>query len=462
MATSLLPAVVPVYVLLCLLLGGSSRGELANMLLQLGAIAILAVAALMRPRMQSGPPGRVLAILMAAVVALAIVQLIPLPPELWSRLPGRDLVSRGFDLLQQPRPWLPLSLAPYDSVASALWLLPPYAIVVGMVRSGAYRHSWLAIALLLSTFTGILFGALQVTSADVSQSPWYLYPVTNHGQAVGLFANSNHMATLLVVTIPFVVAMYGSRSKRKRHVPSSAGRLVILGGAMFAILAGIALNGSLAGIGLAIPVFAASLFIFAPAADQKTRWGLSVVGILGLLSVAGVLASPFGNNLTTSGVEADYSSRYSTFVNGFRAAKDHFPAGSGIGTFADIYPSYENTTVADRWFVNHAHNDYIELGLETGLAGILLIIGFMIWWAGRTVAVWRAPVVNQYARAASIASGAVLAHSLVDFPLRMSAIAAVFAMCVALLAGPRRRLSDEGVSEGSPQDRGRARHLSIR
>lgn len=462
MPASISPAVIPAYLLLCLVLGGSTRGDWSNLLLQIGAIAILAGAMLASPRSRSGLSGRLLTILMVGTVAVALVQVIPLPPELWSRLPGRVPIARGFDLLGQPRPWLPLSLAPYDTIVSALWLLPPYAIVVGMLRAGAYRHSWLALAMLFATLTGIVVGALQVTSADPAQSPWYFYSITNYGRAVGLFANSNHMATLLVVTIPFVVAMYGPQSSRKHHVQSSAGRAVILGGAMLAILAGIALNGSLAGIGLAIPVLAASLFIFSPTRGRQARWALTIVGLLAFISVAAVLTSPFQNNLTTAGVEADYSSRYTTFSNGLRAAADHFPVGSGIGTFVNIYPSYENPVIADRWFVNHAHNDYIELALETGIAGIFLMLGFILWWAGRAAAVWGAPVVNHYARAATIASGAILAHSMVDYPLRMSAIAAVFAVCVALMAGPRRRLGTENVPEHSSEGGGdRPRHLSI-
>ena len=95
--------------------------------------------------------------------------------------------------------------------------------------------------------------------------------------------------------------------------------------------------------------------------------------------------------------------------------------------------------------------------LETGLAGLLLIAVFLLWWAGRVIAIWRAPIIDHFARAATIASGAILAHSMVDFPLRTSAIAAVFAMCIALMAGPRLRLKvNRAPSEGQG-----ARHLSI-
>jgi O-antigen ligase len=113
----------------------------------------------------------------------------------------------------------------------------------------------------------------------------------------------------------------------------------------------------------------------------------------------------------------------------------------------------------DRWFINHVHNDYIEIALETGLAGIILMVTFLLWWTGRTIAIWRSPAIDYYGRAATIATGALLAPSRVDFPLRTSGLAAGFAICLALMAGPRRRVDDE--AQNPDEQPSRARHLSI-
>jgi O-antigen ligase len=387
-----------------------------------------------------------------------VVQLIPLPPGLWSALPGREPIAAGYRLLGMDLPWLPLSLAPHDTLSSALWLLPPAAVLVGILRLGAHRDLWLGLALVAATFVGILLGALQVTSADVLNSPWYLYRVTTNGQAAGLFANSNHMATLMVATLPFLVALYGARGRSGRRVQASAGKVAMLAVAVVVVVTGIALNHSIAGVGLGIPVAVASLFVRAPIDARWTKLGLASVGLVGLLAVAAIFLGPVDNNLTAAGADQSSSSRYTSFSNGLRATADHFPLGSGLGTFADVYPAYENQTIVDRWYINHVHNDYIELALETGIAGIILILAFLLWWVGRAIAVWRAPTIDYFGRAASIASAAMLVHSLVEFPLRTSALAAVFAMCVALMAGPRRRAEDAAAIEAEP---GGARHLSI-
>jgi O-antigen ligase len=87
--------------------------------------------------------------------------------------------------------------------------------------------------------------------------------------------------------------------------------------------------------------------------------------------------------------------------------------------------------------VIHAHDDYAELVLELGLAGVLLIVGFLACWGRMVWHAWRYAEAGIYARAAAIGSAAILVHSLVDFPLRTAAVDAVFAMCLALLVERR-------------------------
>ena len=459
MTVQLRQVVIPFYIFVCLLVGGSSRAPWSNMALQLGAVAILGWAVLARPRFKAGRPGTQLAAMLFVMVALIGLQLVPLPPAVWSALPARDAVAHGFDLLRTPLPWLPLSMSPYDTLNSALWLLPPFAVLAGVLRLGAYRETWIALAIVLAALAGVILGALQLAGNGDAASNWYIYSNTNEGSAVGFFANANHMAILLVATVPFIFGFEARTSLTlTREVRASVGKAVILGGTLMVILVGIILNRSLAGYALGAFALTASVFIRLHLEDPRARWGLVVVGLGGLLATAVIVASPAQNNLTAAGVETDYSSRYTSFTNSLRAVADHFPVGSGLGTFADVYPAYENPTWVDRWYVNHVHNDYIEIALETGLPGIILMAAFLLWWLQRAVAVWRAPEINQLARAATIASGAIMLHSLVDFPLRTTAIASLFAFCVAIMVGMRRRPKIEASIE---KGAGGARHLSI-
>ncbi len=455
---SLRDAVAPMFLFACLLLGGSTQVAWPNMVLQLTAIVILAWAGIAAPRAHAGPPGRNLVWLCYSMLALILLQIVPLPPAIWSALPGREIVVRGYALLDQPLPWLPLSLAPYETITAALWLLPPLAIIAAILRMGSYRAAWLAIVLGITSLSGVLLGILQVTSGDAHMSPWYLYRITSHGSATGFFANSNHIATLLIVSVPFMVALLGATRPGQRFVQQDAGRYAILGGFLLVLTVGLALNQSTAGFGLGVSVVAASLLIRLPITGTWVRWGLLGVLLFGLAAVISVFVTPLESTIAAAAADQSFNTRATSFSNSWRALSDFFPIGSGSGSFNLIYPAYENPDVVDRCYVNHVHNDYIELVLETGLAGLLLILVFLLWWVGRAIAIWRAPIVDHFARAATIASAAMLIHSLVDFPLRTSAIAAVLAMTIALMAGPRRR---ERIAKVSSQGEIGARHLSI-
>jgi O-antigen ligase len=88
--------------------------------------------------------------------------------------------------------------------------------------------------------------------------------------------------------------------------------------------------------------------------------------------------------------------------------------------------------------VNHAHNDFLEVALETGVFGIALMLAFLAWFGRRAWAAWRTDREGaNLARAATLAIVAVLGFSLVEYPLRTSAMAVIFAMSCAFLLPAR-------------------------
>jgi O-antigen ligase len=429
-------AVIPAYLLLCLLLGGASNaGFWSNMVLQLLAIAIIAWAVLVRRGTPMPAPARQLLVGVFLLVLLFVLQLAPLPPSVWTGFPGRQQIAEGFELLKLPIPWAPISMAPYATISSALWLLPAVAVLLGILRIGAFKTSWVAWVIALVATFSVLVGALQIVGGN--DSPWYFYRITNYGSTTGFFSNSNHMATLLVCAIPFLTALYLGSVGRGRSSRRTSGMFVILAGAVAVTFAGVAINGSLAGVGLVVPVAFASFLMIWSRKRKLPGWVWAGVGLL----IAGAIVLsynvPFSNNnLTGEGRNAADSRQYSFAITS-KAAADFFPVGSGIGTFVRVFHLYEDPATVDRYYMNHAHSDYLELALETGLPGLLLLLIFFLWWARRAVAVWRSEEPDYYARAASIASAAILAHSIVDYPLRTVAISAVFAVCCAFMAEPR-------------------------
>lgn len=426
-------AAAPLYLCLCLILGGSAQGIFANMILQLLGLGLLAWAAMMPRRDVPSGAERQLYALILLSLALVAIQLVPLPPSIWPHLGGRGVLAEGYQVLGVAIPWLPISVAPYDSLATLLTVIPPLALLALVLRIGA-RPLWLIAALLAGLLAGILLGILQVSSPITTQSPWYLYAETNVGTATGFFANANHMATLLVISIPFLAALLATARSQRGGLQHYSGVIALVTAAAVVVVVGLALNGSLAGYGLAVPVIVASILLLLPARSPARLW----VGIGALVLLAGTLVAlmlmPLGGSAIRSEARISVDSRHEILSTSLQATRAFMPLGSGLGTFPRVYSLYEDHDSLDtRAAVNHAHDDYVELALETGLPGVALLCLFLLWWAAAALRTWTAADSGPFARAAVIASAAILVHSLVDFPLRTAAIASCFAMCLALL-----------------------------
>jgi O-antigen ligase len=435
MASRARQLVAPLYLLLCLIIGGSAQGIWGNMVLQLLGLAIIAWAAASAAQEPLVKPARQLLWMIMLGLAVVAIQLVPLPASLWPHLGGRQGIAQGYQLLGIPLPALPLSLTPYKSLDSLLGVIPALAIICAIVRLKAYRGSFMAAALLAGVIAGILLGTLQVTSADPINSPWYLYAETNPGHAVGFFANANHMATLLVIALPFLAALVPAA--KGANLQRYSAFIALTAGAGLVILVGIALNGSLAGYGLVVPVLLASALIVLPS-GSSLRTTIMVLSVVVLVAAIVLLSnSAIGTATFDLDTANSVQSRQQILSTTFAALKDYFPWGSGLGSFRDLYPLYEDPTGVTTTYVIHAHNDFAELMLETGLAGTVVLALFLLWWAAAVRRVWSTAETGAFARAASIASAAMLAHSLVDFPLRTAAVSAAFGMCIALLADRR-------------------------
>ena len=419
--------IVAGYLLLCIMLGGSAQGTWTNLALQVGGIALLALAALAGKDGEEGTRTSWLNYILIAAMILVLLQLVPLPPSAWTRLPGREVMAAGMRSLGYSLPWEPISVAPYSTVMTLFAFIPALA---AFVATRVFRPSLriVFIGVIAGTMLGIVVGALQVAGGPKSSA--YFYPITSDG-AVGFFANGNHMGTLLLVAIPFIAAVVAS-SKTERKASRMARNGVGIA-VLVLVLFGIALNGSFAAFGLAIPVVVATAAVI-PAGLRWRRFAVPIAAVL-LLAGVGLLASkPIGSDLLQRQSSTSLSSRQQIWATTANAIRENMPVGTGLGTFTQVYHLQERPDSVGPDYVNHAHNDYLEVALELGLAGVFLLVAFLAWWAITAVRIWSSQLSTPFARAASVATAAVLAHSVVDFPLRTAAISAIFAVAVAVMA----------------------------
>jgi len=430
---------LPAYLFLCLILGGSSRAAWGSVALQLIAPWLIAYAALADRSVERTRGSRLLLWLLGGWLVLVLLQLVPLPPTVWTQLPGRETLAEGYRELGYALPWLPLSMAPYDLLRSLVTLLPPLAALL-MVLGLRQNEAGVAGAIVVAAMAGVTLGALQVGGGGPGQSPWYPYEITNVG-AVGFFANSNHMGSLLLVAFPFAVALVarrsGSGSRSNFATPSAA--LGAAGCLMIAI--GVALNRSLAALGLFIPVVFASILLLRQGSKHKRLIApvaaVAVVICLAVVTGSGLRAELAGSDTSSFVTRADM------WRNTLRLIAETFPFGTGLGSFPSVYALGEDPRAVGLTYINHAHNDFLEIVLETGLLGLLLLFASLAWWLLTSVGVWRSPSSSEFSRAATIASGALILHSIVDYPLRTAALSSVFAACLGMMAIALSRSTEE-------------------
>jgi hypothetical protein len=257
--------------------------------------------------------------------------------------------------------------------------------------------------------TGVILNvALALTQFAASRGfAIALFPYSLGG---GFFANINHFSSLLYVAIPFVVYQFDAIDR----LPWAS---LVLGLIVFVEFAA----GSVAGIFLSIGCALVSLAVVGRII-KPLRLALTGVAAVGAL----VLAFNPGNIL---GVDQDDPlDRPQIALTTISAIGATLPLGSGYGTFDIVYPSVETDVAVSASFINHAHNEPLELLLEGGVPAAVAILAYLILLVWRLRAARQSPL----ALAAFCGIAFVLIHSLVDYPLRTGALIAVFALLNAI------------------------------
>jgi O-antigen ligase len=423
---------IPLYLLACLVLGGASNGGfLANGILQALGATLLVCSLWRAPASPLAPSAHGLGWLMIAASLVILLQFLPLPQAVWELPAGRkELAAEGaaIGIVHSPLLW---GLLPFEALKSAVWLLPAIALALAMLRRSEWQPQHLAWVIVAAMVMSVILGAVQLGQGR--GSPAYFYAITNFGSTVGFFANSNHLATLLLVSLPFVAALIAHQLKAGREEFNIPFIAIGIGLAGLALM-GIAVNGSLAGWSLVGPVMAASGVILVPRSSLR-KASMILLPLVLAGGTSWILLTEEGSQLFEfEELGSANASRQNIWSNTALAIRDHLPLGSGLGTFTAVYPRYEDPAMIQRVYINHAHNDYLELLLELGLAGLVPFAAFLVWWSRSFARIWFDETASPFAFAGAIASGTILIHSIVDYPLRTAAVGGIFAVCLCLMA----------------------------
>lgn len=419
---------IPAFIVASIVLGGASApGEVLPFVLQVLSALVLVFVGL-RPGLSIGRPAVPLLWGGLAIAALVLVHLMPLPAGLWMSLPGRAEIAEQASLAGAQPDWLPLSLSPSATAATLAAALPLMALVALALTSPGLPILPTATAIAGTALVAWFLGALQFLAGG--QKLLHLHAYANWGLGTGFFANANHMGTLLALSVPVTAALAVTMIAQSHRDPRLALAAVIAVSGVAAV--GITLTGSVAAI-LLLPLATIGGLCLVPA-SLKYR-SLAAAGA-SAIAIAGVVAS---TAILGTSLEDGALSRPDIWRNTMAGIAHFWPLGSGLGSFPEVYPLFENPDRIIARYANHAHNDYLEVLFETGLIGAVLIVLALATWAVFSVRAWRGPAEDRlWPRAASIVIGLVLIHSVVDYPLRTPAILVITTFFALVLAAPPR------------------------
>jgi O-antigen ligase len=141
-------------------------------------------------------------------------------------------------------------------------------------------------------------------------------------------------------------------------------------------------------------------------------------------------------------VSQEYSSldqsRLSIWRDALGLIQRHPLFGTGLGTFPVAFTSVQTAFLGQ--FVNHAHNDYVELASDVGVPAALMLFASFVFVLARATQTFRFASGN-FDRAVALGCVgslvAILLHSLTDFNLYMPANALIFSVVLGLAISAR-------------------------
>jgi len=354
---------------------------------------------------------------------------------------------------------MPISLDPAATARAWFTLIPATAVFVATMQLDFAARRSLSLLIIAFGMVSVVLGFAQLMQGP--NSGLRLYPITNIEDSVGFFANRNHYAALLVALIPATVAWLISAMQSRSDLRVLS--ITMWAIAFVSLLLGLGMARSRAGVALAVVAIFLSLAIATRRHSHTGRRGFFVVGVASVVGCLLVVYYAFSRLLGRFDTDllADFRLTIAEVTIG--AAWTYQPIGSGFGTFESVYRMFEPREALMEVYVNHAHNDWLEVFLEGGIPAVLIVIAFLVWFAIRSMKVWRASVAEQaidslLARSATITIVILLLFSMVADPLSTTSLSVLLAWSAALLTGAFSATDDPDGPDRHRRHRRSARH----
>jgi O-antigen ligase len=458
-------------------LGGSSRGDVPALLFLRPAATVMLGYGLWTLRPAHIAAHRFLFGFAIAALAIPLLHLVRVPEMLWAGMPGHGLLAEIDRSAGFAKAWRPLSIAPEATRNALLSELVPLAVLVLGAQLSERELQLLSPVLLgMGVISATLAVMQTVSGADIPQP---LYSTSTDGSAVGLFANRNHQALFLATMFPMLANLAADVRPASSSADGRMPRMILIpllaAACALCLMPLLLITGSRAGLALGLTAIL-TMPLFFLRKPSRTVWILrsrssanapglrlwatrprrALLVASSLLLIVGIVWAVLATAYASGRTEAFDRFRSSSIVDDmrFRALPTiwsmlghYWPLGSGAGTFEKAYFVAEPDSLLGAVYMNHAHNDWLEVGVTTGIAGVCLLVAAILAFAVRSYRIVKARLetpANISKSTQFVLLGLVVIllcalASLGDYPLRVPSLACVFVVAALWADGPLAR-----------------------
>ncbi|MDP3542414.1 MAG: O-antigen ligase family protein [Elusimicrobiota bacterium] len=322
----------------------------------------------------------------------------------------------------------------WGAYAALLWSVPQ----VITTHRAARRYARLLLGL------GAALAAQGVLQAATGGGRLYWVRATELTGTFASYYNRDHAANFFLMALAMGLGVVWSKRSWPQvdgPSPERVRELAGLGALAALILAGVLATGSRGAL-LVMPL-TAMLVGFAGAGfvlDARVR-RLRAAAFLAAASFVVFFCFQVVGASAEAGAQTDraVTMRFFMYRDALPWLADSPLFGTGLGSFETVYPSYQDASLGG--LAKHAHSDWLELALETGLPGLLAGLAGALLLAVVSVRAWLAAGSSEMRALIGGALGAAAAfalHALIDFPFQIPGNAAVFLGIVGfLLSSPQ-------------------------
>lgn len=318
---------------------------------------------------------------------------------------------------------------------SHLLLYAAYGMLAFVVTQTLRRSSQFELMAQVFTVYGAVVAAFAVLQGLAPNGKLYwIFTLQQGGYIYGPYVNHNHYAGLMEMLTPFPLVLAVTHFTSGNRKIAVAGVAALMAGTIF-------LSGSRGGM----VAFVAQIVVLGVLMVRRREGSWKQPLMLGVfVAVVIVFLVWIGGNELTRRLMSIHSETREEISGGVRLSIDRDCLrmfikrpflGWGLGAFPTVYPEFRSFYTT--FFVNQAHNDYLQLLVETGVVGFSIAIWFLVVVFRRAASKlnnWTETASGALTVAALLGCVGILVHSLLDFNLQIPANAALFYVLCAIAA----------------------------